>query len=252
MLFHISQPSFMSLYVEMLARGQKIGSGTAFVASSSAGTNFLVTNRHIVTGRHQETGKTLDKNCAYPDTLRVWHNSKQELGYFVPVDVPLLSNDVPRWIEHPTLKDKADFVALPMSASDNIAVYPYQVGHLSRRPLEPTQRVSVVGFPFGERTAASFAIWSTGFIASEPEMNHGERPVFLIDCRSREGQSGSPVIRYRSHDCVTQNGSDLGENFLPYDFLGIYSGRINKDSDLGFVWKSHAVAELLTYAITQA
>lgn len=28
-------------------------------------------------------------------------------------------------------------------------------------------------------------------------------------------------------------------------FLGIYSGRINKESDLGIVWKATAIAELV-------
>ncbi|ALN80403.1 hypothetical protein LA76x_2270 [Lysobacter antibioticus] len=29
-------------------------------------------------------------------------------------------------------------------------------------------------------------------------------------------------------------------------FLGVYSGRINAQSDLGFVWKASAVAELIS------
>jgi hypothetical protein len=28
-------------------------------------------------------------------------------------------------------------------------------------------------------------------------------------------------------------------------FLGIYSGRINKDSDIGIVWKAEAIRELI-------
>lgn len=42
----------------------------------------------------------------------------------------------------------------------------------------------------------------TDFMASEPDVDFGGRPVFLIDCRSRPGQSGSAVIAYRSAGTV--------------------------------------------------
>lgn len=248
MPFHISQPSHQSLYVEMKANGHTIGRGTAFVANVSGGINFLLTNRHIVTGRNQDTGEPLDrKNSAIPDALTVWHNAQSELGQFVQVHVPLFRDSVPQWIEHPTLGATADFVALPISDQGNIDLYPYTVESFVHTQIEPAQSVSVVGFPFGERTGASFAVWATGFIASEPEINHGGRPVFLIDCRSRPGQSGSPVIRHRGRCGMVTHENGATENTTPSDFLGIYSGRINMESDLGIVWKAYAITELLAY-----
>ena len=251
MPFRISQPSFQSLYIEMQAKGLTVARGTAFVASGVSGTNFLLTNRHNVTGRNQETGEPLcKKTAAIPDNLAVWHNSSAGLGQFIRVDVPLFVDDVPQWVEHPTLQHAADFVAFSIPTRKDIALYPYQTEQFAHMNIEPAQAVSVVGFPFGERTGPSFAIWATGFIASEPEINHGGRPIFLIDCRSRKGQSGSPVIRYSNgggiitHDNGAQVVSPISK------LLGIYSGRINEDSDLGVVWKTYAVAELLNYAST--
>ena len=186
--------------------------------------------------------------AAVPDSLVVWHNSAAALGEFVRVDVPLFDGSAPQWFEHPVLREAADFVALPILNDQSVALYPYSTEYLSHMSIEPAQAVSVVGFPFGERTGASFAVWATGFVASEPEMNHGDRPVFLIDCRSRKGQSGSPVIRYHNGGGTTtyENGVEVISPVCR--LLGIYSGRINDESDLGVVWKAYALAELLNYA----
>lgn len=233
----------------MKANGHKIATGTAFVANISGGSNYLLTNRHNVTGRYQDTGELLCKQtAALPDTLTVWHNARSELGQFVEVQVPLFRDGVPQWIEHPILGEKADFVALPIPDQNDIALYPYTVESLVHMQVEPAQRISVVGFPFGERTGLSFAVWATGFIASEPEIDHGGRPVFLIDCRARKGQSGSPVIRHRGRSGTVQHENGNVEITTTSDFLGIYSGRINAESDLGFVWKAYAIAELLANA----
>lgn len=248
----ISQPSHQSLYIEMLANGQTIARGTAFVARAKIGHEFLVTNRHNVTGRHQETDSPLSKTtCAIPDALVVWHNARLGLGEFVRVEVPLYEGSNPRWIEHPSYAGSVDVVALPIASNDEIALYPYCVDSLAHMQIEPSLIVNVVGFPFGERTGASFAVWATGFVASEPEINHGGRPIFLIDCRTRKGQSGSPVIRYWNGGGSVTHDNGVEVVGLISQFLGVYSGRINEDSDLGIVWKSFVVSELLVYASTQ-
>ncbi len=247
----ISQPSHQSLFIEMQGNGHTIARGTAFVARAKIGHEFLITNRHNVTGRHQETESPLCKlTGAIPDTIVVWHNARLGLGEFVRVEVPLYKDGIPRWIEHPSYAGSVDVVALPIASNDEIALYPYCVDSLAHMRIEPSLAVNVVGFPFGERTGASFAVWATGFVASEPEVNHGGRPIFLIDCRARKGQSGSPVIRYHNGGgCVTHdNGVEVVG--LISQFLGVYSGRINEDSDLGIVWKSFIVSELLVYAST--
>ena len=185
---------------------------------------------------------------AIPDTIRVHYNASTGLGTFVAVDLPLYTGDTPIWIEHPTLGAAADFVALPIDQTPAIELYPYRARQDAHMQIEPAQTVGVVGFPFGERTGPSFAVWATGFVASEPEINHGGRPVFLIDCRSRTGQSGSPVILHNKSGGMTthENGSEVIN--IINRLLGVYSGRINEDSDLGVVWKAYALAELLVHA----
>lgn len=79
-----------------------------------------------------------------------------------------------------------------------------------------------------------------------------EKPVFLIDCRTRAGQSGSPVLAFRTGAYRKQDGNramtSLSATETAWEFLGVYSGRVNKESDLGRVWHVSALGELLDAA----
>lgn len=228
----------------MQFNGQVLSDATAFVVQTKRGP-LLMTNRHNVTGRHNETGELLSSRTgAIPNEVTIFHNAQAGLGYWVPRTEPLYRDEIPLWIEHPILKNKADFVGLPLTMNEGIAFYPYNPAEPGPEILiGPSDMVSVVGFPFGKSTGGNFAIWATGFVASEYEIESD--PTFFIDCRSRQGQSGSPVIAYRSGGAIPHSG---GINIYPgsvYRFIGIYSGRINKESDLGIVWKSKVLAELV-------
>lgn len=110
----------------------------------------------------------------------------------------------------------------------------------------PSDAVSVIGFPFGMTAGGAFGVWATGHLASEPIVNFSDLPIQLIDCRTRPGQSGSPVIAYRSGGMVAMaNGDSVAFNGPVYRFIGIYSGRINAESDIGIVWRASAINELL-------
>lgn len=92
-----------------------------------------------------------------------------------------------------------------------------------------------------------FGVWATGFFASESEVDFNNLPIILIDCRSRQGQSGSPVIAYRSGGMVAMaDGGSAAFGGPVWRFIGIYSGRINAESDLGIVWKASAIAQLVS------
>lgn len=70
--------------------------------------------------------------------------------------------------------------------------------------------------------------------------------MFLIDARTRSGQSGLPVFLMRRHFA-----DDRGNHALPRSrFVGVYSGRANDEAanpsnplpaDLGFVWHAGEV-----------
>lgn len=243
----IAEPSVKSLLLEMRVNGTPLATGTGFVCASAKGA-VLLTNRHNVTGVHQETGKALSPTGGLPNEVVIVHNYAGVLGRWLPVVEPLLdANGTPRWREHPTLGAKADFVALPLTNLTNVELRPYTPASPGPEiAVGPGEVVSVVGFPFGITAGGAFAVWATGFMASEPEVDFNQLPIFLIDCRSRPGQSGSAVIAYRAGGAVPMKDGSSAMFGGPVDrFLGIYSGRINSESDLGIVWKASALAELI-------
>ncbi|CAK3386017.1 hypothetical protein EDB51_12169 [Vibrio crassostreae] len=243
----ITQASVQSLIITMRFNGQALSTGTAFVVKGPNGP-LLLTNRHNVTGRNQETEEPLSKTGGIPNEIMILHNVKANLGRWVEVVEPILGpGDTPLWTEHPILGKKADFVALPLTKLNNITLYPYDLNNTGPDiSVGPADSISVVGFPFGIQVGGSLAVWATGFMASEPGVDFDNLPVFLIDCRSRQGQSGSAVIAYRSDGAIVRREGHTEQIHGPVTkFLGIYSGRINAQSDLGIVWKASALKELV-------
>ncbi|WP_397517277.1 trypsin-like peptidase domain-containing protein [Rhizobium ruizarguesonis] len=184
----------------MSVNGNYIANGTCFLCRGAGGQPLLITNRHNVTGLDQNTGRPLSTTGGIPDKLSIRHHTTGRAGQTQVKEEHLFHrNSEPRWIEHPTLMAKADFVALPLTNTTGVDLYTYDPSHPGGDEMKigPTSVVSVVGFPFGLSGGASLAIWATGFIASEPDTDFENLPTFLIDCRTRKGQSGSPVIAYR-------------------------------------------------------
>jgi hypothetical protein len=240
----ISLPSVQSLLIETLALGQRLATGTGFVCASKKGP-LLFTNWHIVTGRSPHTKQPLSPTGGVPDTIRIVHNRANKLGSWITRNESLFDKDKPRWVEHPTLAERADFVALPLSDLSDVQLYPYELRGGPAIGLHPADAISVVGFPFGLQAGGSLAVWATGFVASEPTIDFNNLPSFLVDCRTRPGQSGSAVIAHRNGGAVgMQDGSTSIFAGAVTKFLGIYSGRINEQSDLGIVWKASALAQI--------
>ncbi len=245
----ISQLSITSLLIEGRFNETGLSTGTGFIAMAAGDRPVLITNRHVVTGRNNDTGVCISPTAGIPNNLLVWHNAEAGLGSWVAVRHELLQGDAPLWIEHPTLGARADFVALPIDPQPpGVAFYPVELG--TPKPdifVGPADTISVIGFPFGLSAGGRLAIWATGFMASEPDFDQEGLPLFYIDCRSREGQSGSPVVAHRSGGWITlKNGDRTLFNVEVWAFLGIYSGRINRESDIGRVWKREAIEQLVS------
>ena len=245
--------SGVSRYIRMYFNQMPLASGTCFFVMSADGP-VLITNRHNFTGRDNITGKSLHRKCGIPDHAVVTLHGPEEVHYHIDL-VDHAKPEMPSWVEHPTLGAKADVVALPVKEMANI------IGELNSISFESISsqgnwhrwdvgsELQVIGYPYGQ-IGGPFPIWSKGFIASEPDVDVAGLPMFLIDCKSRAGQSGSPVwARFRKGDVVTHKGDDYQAKQTINYFLGVYSGRLRGDSDLGLVWKRSCVEELVNHAI---
>jgi hypothetical protein len=242
----VRRPSIASLLVTPQRPGVKLGTATAFV-TEHAGQQFLVTNWHVVAGRNPLTGRTLSPHAAVPTQLGVMHHARGPLGNWIEEAVAICDDEErPLWLEHPTYGRKVDVVAIPLPASDQISVYPYKPSDPGPQiKTGPSDPVSIVGFPFGQTGGGALGIWVQGFVATEPQINFNNLPCFLVDSRTRPGQSGSPVVAFRTGTWVDDNDSVSVTTGSVERLLGVYSGRINEESDLGYVWKISALLEIL-------
>ena len=243
---NLALPSVQSLLIEMRGNGSVLSVGTAFVVSGTKGP-ALVTNWHNLAGRNPTTKQPMSPTGALPDEIRIVHNKLDALGTWISVTEALFSNGKPRWAEHPKHAEKVDVVALPLTQTTDVHLYPHDPLGGPRIRIGPAEPVSVVGFPFGLQAGGSLAVWATGFLASEPDVDFRDLPLMLVDCRTRQGQSGSAVIAYRGGGAVSlENGRTALMNGPAQRFLGCYSGRINQESDLGLVWKASAVLDVVS------
>lgn len=241
-----------SVLLRPMFNDQRLAAATGFIVQGVSG-QLLITNRHVVTGRDNQTDQPLDeKNAAIPNRIAINHVSADDPVAWTETIEELYQGEdgsEPRWIEHPQWKNRADVVALPLKADGVKNVAPYDIGTMNADiHLGPTAGVSVIGFPFGKTASDNLAIWSTGFMASEHGANYENLPVFLVSCHTRSGQSGSPVVAYRAGSYLDSRGSwSFGESRI-VRFLGVYSGRIHRDSDIGMVWKREVVHDIITAA----
>lgn len=237
--------SLVPLFVESYRAGKVLGSGTGFAVQKD-GQNFLITNGHVITGRHPDTGKVLSNTAGTPTKIAIWHHIRQRLGTWGPRIVDLYNpDDSIRWHQHPTGLE-IDVVALPFSIDDEVQVYPMNLGLATLDLIvSPSEPVSIIGFPFGLSPGGRFPIWKTGHIASDIDLDVDGHPKFLIDATTKSGMSGSLVIArrvggYRSSQAAMVLGRRVANRFL-----GVYSGRIHDQSDVGMVWKPEVLDQII-------
>lgn len=256
----IYEESIQSLFLRVLVRGQVLSTATGFVVEDQ-GRPFLVTNWHVFAGRDAITGELLSKFGAEPDAIEIAHNGRKGWGSVVEVTESLYDPEDPdhedafdrvaRWTGHPD-GSAVDVAVLPLTMLDGIELVPHKLPTIPSLDviMEVTSELSVVGFPFGLKHAKKLAIWTRGTVATEYYVDYEDRPCFLIDARTRTGQSGSPVLYFStdSQSVKFRGDSWAGDRGSYSQLLGVYSGRLNLNSDLGYVWRPRAIAETLAAA----
>jgi hypothetical protein len=241
----VTKYSAMSLYLVLASRGETLSTATGFAVIHD-GVPHLLTNRHNLSGRRTDTNQPMSPTGALPVDVAIVHvASTDPVNWDLRVEPLYDDEERPLWREHPSSRD-IDIAALPLTNLSGVEVLPYSLEPGQHTPfVSVAAEVSVIGFPFATRASGFFGIWTRGTVASEMELDFEEKPCFLIDSRTRPGQSGSPVIHYSPGGPVlTTEGTILGLGEQA-TLMGIYSGRINNESDLGKVWKVSAIREVL-------
>ena len=257
----LAEPSVKSLRITTRANSADLGPATGFLILEQ-GVVWLLTNWHVLSGRNADSEQILSTTGATPESIRIRFHGLV-LGQFVEVDVPLRDDDgLPLWLEHPTHGHTIDVAALRLpddvgqvvTVTDTSTMFstPINFYNYDLAAADPAgifisvgERLSVVGFPVGEEVQG-FPIWTQAFVASELDLRFRNLPCFLIDSRTRMGQSGSPVVfysasgQYPSAVGVTTLGAAVNSRFM-----GVYSGRINDESDIGRVWTPEAILEVM-------
>ena len=248
---------------------QPLSTATAFYYCY-AGEWFLITNWHVVTGRHFLTRKLLDKQGREPSEIKVnlqtWHDvypavpagepQQEKFKAFWPAEynTKLYEDNEPQWFEHPTYGHLCDVAALPFPRPLDCPEFMHNAANLiskTKIPVEPGSTVFIIGFPHGISTGPGLPLHKSGYIASEPyyqiTVDGTILPAFLLDSQTRQGMSGSPVFAqyfgkwdltdpYRKVDpnepgFWERNDVALGE--VARQFIGCYSGRLQPNQDHG-------------------
>ncbi|CDM76138.1 trypsin-like peptidase domain-containing protein [Mycobacterium marinum] len=273
--FRVEVPvaSFRTVFLEMVfspkgpdtvSTGEPLnvlGTGTGFFYRVN-GQDFILTARHNVTGHHWETNEFLCQNYSVePTHLRIsLRGAPPPEGYsttpgstrlLIPFGqclIPLIDDEWnPTWLEHPEYGPLIDVAAVKFTNPDpdhlTVVAWEPQEDEGAESKLWVTQDISIAGYPFGLTSGPALPLWIRATVASEPGLTYYHRnrslPAFLVDARTRKGQSGSPAILFRLPSTPIPSDDGVFRYTLGTHsrLLGVYTGRVHpKESDLGFVW----------------
>lgn len=175
----VSWPSFGSIWMQVyFDQNTTLGTATGFVVARQD-RHYLITNRHVVSGRRWDTNETMDKLALTPRWLDIRVNSNdrptaaimwgaKRVQVATPVDDGL---DIPLWYEHPIHGNDVDVVAIPLDLAPHEGIrIVYEPERTSPLPLGVTNELFIVGFPFGKPYGGFMSTWVRGSIASEPSL----------------------------------------------------------------------------------
>jgi hypothetical protein len=247
----IDQYSVSTIPMEMMFGSTVLSLGTGFVFASS-GSFFVVSNWHNFSGKNPSTGVHLSLTAAEPDRIRVWWNTRGQLGSKFSVEIPIKDNNgQPLWFVHPVHRELIDVAALPVNPHANAD--PYPINQMSSVELAAGigSDVFILGYPFGIGPGG-LPVWKRGSIASEPELvGLNNQHFILVDTASRPGMSGSPVI-VRSRGASPMADGSVAVMGTATRVVGVYSGRLSTndplDAQLGMVWPIRLVDEIINGA----
>ncbi len=232
--------------IDMYFDNTPLSRGTAFFWEEE-GQTFLVTKWHNFSGKNPFTGNHLTENAAEPNIITFDVFEGGDLNKRRTVRTDLFENDIPAWLEHPTYKSRVDVVCKKIDLSGH-SVFPMNTLPNDQIVSTIGHDVFILGYPMGIDTLR-FPVWKRGSVASEPDIDVDNLPMFYVDTATARGMSGSPVIR-RDTSGVMEDGNFNISTTMMSRFIGVYSGRITTkdahEAQLGIVWKSRVIPEIIS------
>lgn len=229
---------------------------------------FLITNWHVVTGINMMSGTPVANG---------WCPNKINLQYFTKagsahpnfavlgpeakmVECPAIEISLyhdfhhPFWIQHPMAFEwSVDIVALNVDSQlkDKTKVQCVNDRNYPRLYHFAGSEIFVLGHPIQQDNSSYpvvFPVWKRGSIASEIIVPWNMRPAFLIDSRTSQGMSGSPVFARVFGPAAYGDDTIKVDNILASEFMGVYSGRLFDDENnasIGLVWHRNLIDQIL-------
>lgn len=236
--------SLQSVFLELYNDSTRLGSATGFIILSNSNKPYLITNWHVVTNKSPINKTWLNpKVKILPNRIKINH-SGNAIGSRNPKFENLIDDKKNKLFEEFNIgKEMVDMVALPLTDTTGIKIYPVNYKHTYESiTVEPTDRVFILGYPLGIANTALFPIWKSGLIASEPYIKQENKPIIYIDAFGYGGMSGSPVYMITDKPNFT-NGNMIFNGKTYTLFMGIFSHG-NENIGVGALWSSEYLKEL--------
>lgn len=290
----IHHPSGSTVLLTM-RRDQMVLSYGSGVIYEKDGAYFIATAWHNLSGRHSYTLSPLSKKTlAIPNNVVVTYAQffSGEVSGFTRMSfvLSLQSGDGAAYMVHLEKWPRVDVAVLPIDLTAtytmevNVAGEPQRKMGITLRsdhgPLKTNvqtiqeclgtyRRVGVpaeslihagdelfiLGYPRGITDNSVEPIWKRATVASDPHRRWDGQSKFLVDCASREGMSGAPVISYSKRGNVSVGGMTHTGSGPAAALQGIYVGRLidpdTKEEDrlfeaqIGTVWKASVIDEII-------
>jgi V8-like Glu-specific endopeptidase len=223
---HVEKESFASLYLEIYDHDIKLGSATGFVIKPK-NTYYLVTNYHVLSNKDPKTKAFIPGHSQrIPDRVRIRYTVLNPPGDSVIVWENLLDDkNKPLWHSDTINNEMIDVVELPLKNSKPILITPvdYITGANKDLCISPTEKVVIVGYPFGISDDIKHPIWQTGFIATEPDISQNGKPIVFVDVSAFPGMSGSPVYYVTNSIICRHKEPEMYTGCGVRIFVGVFS-----------------------------
>ncbi len=166
---------------------------------------FLITNWHVVTGTNPLDGKSKGW-CPEKIAIEYFPKATVASGWRKIEEIPALEIELyedfnsPYWIQHEMMTEWCvDIVAIEISAESLNSANVFCINDFEYPTLYhfAGSEIFVLGHPRPRSHSnypVAFPIWKRGSIASELIVPFDMKPAFLVDSRTSNGMSGSPVF----------------------------------------------------------